>query len=290
MHDALRMRLTLVHAGVLAAATGILLALSWGVFDRHLERTLPAGYADGVMSQVAWQYVLAAAGLVMVAAGAAWIVAGPLLARVQEAVERQRRFVANASHELRTPLTVIRTEADVTLADPHAGVEELRAMGRVIVEAADRTEELPDGAGTGGSSGALLGLTQGNASLGEALDRVRRVTPQPGLVVIVSDFRDPDGWQRPLRALGARHELLAVEVGDPREAALPDAGELVVVDPETGALVEVHTSDPGLRAAFEDAESARRADVAAALRGAGAQRVALSTGDDWLRAFAARLR
>ena len=35
-------------------------------------------------------------------------------------MERERRFVANASHELRTPLTVIRTEADVTLADPHA--------------------------------------------------------------------------------------------------------------------------------------------------------------------------
>lgn len=60
-------------------------------------------------------------------------------------MQRQRRFVANASHELRTPLTVIRTEADVTLADPHAGVEELRAMGRVVVEAADRTEELLDG-------------------------------------------------------------------------------------------------------------------------------------------------
>lgn len=82
MHDALRLRLTLMYAGVLAAATGILLALSWWVLDRHVERTLPAGYADGVMSQVAWQYVLAAAGLVMVAAGAGWIVAGPLLARV----------------------------------------------------------------------------------------------------------------------------------------------------------------------------------------------------------------
>jgi hypothetical protein len=72
---------------------------------------------------------------------------------------------------------------------------------------------------------------------------VRRFATQPSLVVIVSDFRDAAGWQRPLQALGARHELVAVEVGDPREGALPDAGELVVVDPETGELVEVHTSD-----------------------------------------------
>jgi signal transduction histidine kinase len=144
MH-ALRLRLTLLYAGVLAAATGILLALSWWLLHGHLERTLPAGYADGVMGQVAWQYALATAGLVMVAAGAGWLLAGPLLARVQGAVERQQRFVANASHELRTPLTVIRTEADVTLADPDASVQELRAMGRVIIEATDRTEELLDG-------------------------------------------------------------------------------------------------------------------------------------------------
>lgn len=78
----------------------------------------------------------------------------------------------------------------------------------------------PDGAGTGGSSGALLGLSQRNSPLGEALDRVRRVATQPGLVVIVSDYRDPDGWQRPLRALGARHELLAVG-GVRRRARLP---------------------------------------------------------------------
>ena len=41
-----------------------------------------------------------------------------MLARLQAAFEAERRFVANASHELRTPLAVIRTEVDVTLADP----------------------------------------------------------------------------------------------------------------------------------------------------------------------------
>ena len=128
------------------------------------------------------------------------------------------------------------------------------------------------------------------ASLAGALERVRRLATQPSLVVIVSDFRDAAGWQRPLRALGARHELVAVEIGDPREGELPDAGELVVVDPESGELFEVHTSDAGLRAAFAQAERARRDEVVAALRGAGAQHVPLSTGEQWLRALAGRLR
>ncbi|HZO35789.1 MAG TPA: HAMP domain-containing sensor histidine kinase [Solirubrobacteraceae bacterium] len=143
--QALRLRLTLLYAGVLALATGILLALSWWVLDRHLTATLPAGYADAVAGQVAWQFLVAAVGLVMVAAGAGWWFAGPLLDRVEQSVERQRRFVANASHELRTPLTVIRTEIDVTLADERATTEDLRAMGRVVLEAVDRSDALLEG-------------------------------------------------------------------------------------------------------------------------------------------------
>jgi signal transduction histidine kinase len=68
-----------------------------------------------------------------------------MLGRLQAAVDDQRRFVANASHELRSPLTVIRTEADVTLADPEADVAQLRRMGEVVLEATDRTEALLDG-------------------------------------------------------------------------------------------------------------------------------------------------
>jgi uncharacterized protein (DUF58 family) len=127
------------------------------------------------------------------------------------------------------------------------------------------------------------------ASLAAALQRIRRVARAPGLVVVVSDLRD-DGWERPLRALAARHELLVFEVHDPREAELPDAGEIVFVDPETGRELEAHTSSRALRDAFAAAEAERRAGVAQALRRAGAGHVALSTGDDWLRDLAGTMR
>jgi signal transduction histidine kinase len=65
-----------------------------------------------------------------------------MLDRLQAAFDAQRRFVANASHELRTPLAVLRTEVDVTLADPDADVAELRRMGEVVREATRRADEL----------------------------------------------------------------------------------------------------------------------------------------------------
>ncbi len=65
-----------------------------------------------------------------------------MLGRLQAAFNAERRFVANASHELRTPLAVIRTEVDVTLADPAADVADLRRMGEVAREATDRADRL----------------------------------------------------------------------------------------------------------------------------------------------------
>ncbi|MGS0687041.1 HAMP domain-containing sensor histidine kinase [Nakamurella sp. GG22] len=65
-----------------------------------------------------------------------------MLGRLQAAFDAERRFVANASHELRTPLAVIRTEVEVTMADPAADAADLRRMGEVVLEATDRANRL----------------------------------------------------------------------------------------------------------------------------------------------------
>jgi signal transduction histidine kinase len=68
-----------------------------------------------------------------------------MLARLDAAFGSQRHFVANASHELRTPLAIMRTEVDVSLADPDATVDELRQMGEAVRETVDRCERLIEG-------------------------------------------------------------------------------------------------------------------------------------------------
>lgn len=125
---------------------------------------------------------------------------------------------------------------------------------------------------------------QAPVGLGDALVTVRGMVRSPGLVVVVSDLRDGGPWPRVMRGLvAAGQQVVGVEVLDPRELELPDAGVLVVVDPETGRAVEADTRAPRLREAFARAEADRRARVAGELRRAGARHAVVRTDRDWLR-------
>jgi uncharacterized protein (DUF58 family) len=125
--------------------------------------------------------------------------------------------------------------------------------------------------------------------LGHALNALARSAKAPGLVAVISDFREQEGWTRALTALRARHAVLAVEVSDPRESELPAVGRLVVVDPETGETLEVDTSRR-VRERFAELEADRRAELSAMLRRARVDHVALSTQGDWLLELGRRLR
>jgi signal transduction histidine kinase len=180
----IRARLTALYATLVALSTGALLLVSYLLLGRHFDRTLPEALAQDALDEVALQYVIAFAGVLLVAAAVGWLVAGRVLAplkritgtakRVSEerfgeripvtgpedelqelgetlnsmldrlalSFDAQRRFVANASHELRSPLTVIRSEAEVALANPQPDMDEMRAMAEAVVHASRRMEAL----------------------------------------------------------------------------------------------------------------------------------------------------
>lgn len=129
--------------------------------------------------------------------------------------------------------------------------------------------------------------TEGN-DLAALLESLRRPQRRRGLVAVVSDFLDatPFGetpsWERPLRGLSGRHQLLAVEVLDPRELELPAAGLVTFVDPESGRQLEVQTSDRVVRDKFAAVAAAQREAIATSLRHAGAAHLQLRTDRDWL--------
>lgn len=128
------------------------------------------------------------------------------------------------------------------------------------------------------SSGPGPGLSVGLQAVG----RRRR-----GLVVVVSDLLDAGGggapgWAPPLRQLAQRHDVVVVELVDPRELVLPDVGVLTLVDPETGRHLEVQTSNHRVREAYAAAAHQRRTGTAGLLRSSGVEHVVLRTDRDWL--------
>ena len=126
-------------------------------------------------------------------------------------------------------------------------------------------------------------------ALAVALRRVREVAGHPGLVVVISDFRDQVGWIPLMGALGARHSVLAVEVRDPREGEIPAVGRLAIVDLETGERMEIDTSRRAVRERFAAIEAEGRAEVARELRGLRVEHAVLATDEDWLRELGRKL-
>jgi uncharacterized protein (DUF58 family) len=118
--------------------------------------------------------------------------------------------------------------------------------------------------------------------LAGALEALRRPPRRRGFAVVVSDFLGDASWERPLRALAVRHDVLAVEVLDPVELALPSVGLLTLVDPESGKLLEVQTGKRALREKYAEAAEQQRAEIAGGIRRAGAGHLQLRTDRDWL--------
>ncbi|HKC26880.1 MAG TPA: DUF58 domain-containing protein [Jatrophihabitans sp.] len=131
----------------------------------------------------------------------------------------------------------------------------------------------------------------GGPDLAALLESLRRPQRRRGLVAVVSDFLDSTGgnnptdplpWERALRGLSERHQLLGVEVLDPRELELPSAGLMTFVDTETGRQLEVQTSDRRVRTKYAAAAQQQRERIATGLRHAGAAHLQLRTDRDWI--------
>jgi len=134
---------------------------------------------------------------------------------------------------------------------------------------------------------------RGQTRLGDLLERGQAVAGRRSLVFVVSDFISEPGWERPLGLLAQRHEVVAVRLLDPLEAALPDLGLVVLQDAETGEQLFVDTHDATFRRRFSQAAQAREATLAQAFANAGVDCLALPTDarlDLALLAFANRRR
>lgn len=128
-------------------------------------------------------------------------------------------------------------------------------------------------------------------NFGPAMEYMQRTLHQHTIVFVISDFQAA-AIDRPLSSLAQRHDVVAVTVSDPSERKLPDIGVARLVDPESGSILEVDTSDPAVRAAYEQQVAAESLATRGLLRRLGVDEIALTTAggviDPLLRFFRAR--
>src|ERR1700721_1423221 len=101
----------------------------------------------------------------------------------------------------------------------------------------------------------------------KALDVANHVLHRRAIVFLISDFQSPGDpvktrfeLPRPMGQTNRRHDLIAVQVLDPREKELPNVGVLALEDAESGEIIELDTANPAVRKRFNELsiERARR--------------------------------
>jgi uncharacterized protein (DUF58 family) len=136
----------------------------------------------------------------------------------------------------------------------------------------------------------------GSMTLTSAVEQLSRTQRRRGLRVVVSDFLTPGDheldpavepdWERAMRRLSVKNQVLAIEVVDRREIEFPDVGDMLIRDPETDFERYVNTADPDARRRMDAASAAQRERIRIALRRAGVGHIQLRTDRDWVQDIA----
>jgi len=154
-----------------------------------------------------------------------------------------------------------------SIIPPSAGRTAFLQLIARMERAAEQQGSAPSGGGQG----------EGETDLGRALTEAGRLIRRPSMMVLISDFMTPGGWQQPLSSLAIRHEVIAVWITDPRESEIPDIGVVTFEDPESGQQILVDTGSTRLRARFQEAAAQQRETIRADLRRARAAIAEMTT-------------
>jgi uncharacterized protein (DUF58 family) len=113
--------------------------------------------------------------------------------------------------------------------------------------------------------------------LGSALTYLEPIVRRRAVIFLLSDFMGT-GYEPPLARLARRHDLIALQLIDPRERELPDVGLVTLWDPESGNWRVVDTGDATVRGQFRHRAAAFDTVLERTLREAGADLLRLETG------------
>jgi uncharacterized protein (DUF58 family) len=119
--------------------------------------------------------------------------------------------------------------------------------------------------------------------LARALDVAGGISRRRAAIFVISDFLSAEPYEHSLRIAAARHDLVPIVIGDPREDELVDVGIAYVEDLETGELVAVDTSSRAVREAYRREVAKQRTQRDALFKRLGVDSIAISTAQPYMR-------
>jgi uncharacterized protein (DUF58 family) len=140
----------------------------------------------------------------------------------------------------------------------------------------------------------LAYVPQGKGTdLSAGLNYLSQVAKRKAVTFLISDFLAAD-YEKPLRIVGRRHDLVPVVISDPMEHQFPRLGLVEMEDPETGQRLIVDTADPLVRGTFARAAQRIREERRRLFKKLSLDHVELDAGSDHgaalARFFRARAR
>jgi uncharacterized protein (DUF58 family) len=115
-----------------------------------------------------------------------------------------------------------------------------------------------------------------------ALDYLGRVIRKRCVVFLVSDFLG-EGYEKPMRVLSRKHDLIAVTVSDPRELALPDLGLIELEDAESGEIVLLDSGSRRARLHYAELGQERIQRLRTSFQSMEVDQIDLLTGEDYVK-------
>jgi len=123
---------------------------------------------------------------------------------------------------------------------------------------------------------------QTRTDIRQAIQFLGRVTTKKCVVFLVSDFLET-GFAQPLRAVGAKHDVIAISITDPLELRMPDVGLVELEDAETGEWIQIDTSSPAFRNRYEGLGEERRKELRDLFRSMNIDQLDIVTNRDHVR-------
>jgi uncharacterized protein (DUF58 family) len=129
----------------------------------------------------------------------------------------------------------------------------------------------------------LLNFTprQTRTDISTAIEYLGRVTNKKSVVFLISDFLG-QGFEKQMRVLGKRHDLIAVSITDPREVKMPGLGLIQLEDAETGELVLIDTGSAAFRRQYETLGSAQQSRLRELFRSMDVDHIEIVTDRDYV--------